>query len=76
MFQIASKANLPIILPSWIEYVWNAVTTTDRIFAATEYDLVMLVWTVQPSITILTIIFSDVRSLNITVVSSKVLLYV
>ena len=52
MFQIASKANLPIILPSWIEYIWNAVTTTNRIFAATEYDLVKLVWTVQSSVRI------------------------
>ena len=40
MLQIAVKAGLPIMLPSWVEHVWNTTTTTDEVFHATDDHMV------------------------------------
>jgi NAD-dependent DNA ligase len=39
-YKIAAKANIPIILPSWVDYIWKQVTTQDRIFVANTEDIV------------------------------------
>ena len=40
MLQIAVKAGLPIMLPSWVEHIWDTATTTDQVFHATDDHMV------------------------------------
>ena len=38
--QIAVKAGLPIMLPSWVGHIWDTATLTDRVFQATDGNMV------------------------------------
>ena len=38
--QIAVKAGLPIMLPSWVGHIWDTATLTDRVFHATDGNMV------------------------------------
>ena len=40
LLQIAVKAGLPIMLPSWVGHIWDTATLTDRVFHATDGNMV------------------------------------
>ena len=40
LLQIAVKAGLPIMLPSWVGHIWDTATLTDCVFHATDGNMV------------------------------------